>query len=274
MKRTFCAENKVQLINAEQRRVDSVVKKRLIGEVQKRPALWDRRLDEHRIKSTLEGLWEEIAVVMGDVVDSKETCKKLWKNLQAHFRNIYIQTIGSGTGFNDTEEAIKAVKWGHFKQMMFLRDTILRINYWAISNMQRSENPEVDKNESVGGSDILDDMPQSTVDDSASTEKELYSEQSSIFRSLDSSQATRIRDAHSGITEPLYEQLTILNRKLDLTNGNDDVGHFTNYLAVVMRRVPAALRTQCESAILQVANNFADGTIPFIVVPQGDGSQN
>ncbi|XP_065361827.1 uncharacterized protein LOC135955405 [Calliphora vicina] len=64
---------------------NAIDKFKLIAEIQKRPALWDIKSEEHRSQKIRQKVWKDVAVAMGSNVYE---CSRIWKHLRDMSRTI------------------------------------------------------------------------------------------------------------------------------------------------------------------------------------------
>ncbi|XP_023214921.1 uncharacterized protein LOC111617839 isoform X1 [Centruroides sculpturatus] len=240
------ASNKKRLLEerARRRRAETERKEMLIEEIRCRPTIWNRHLTVHKDKAAVEEMWNEVA---SSVKLKKEVCKKLWKNLIDHFRNLYHQAIITKSDDDPSEEyCFQNIKWNFFHQMLFLKD--------MISRKDRSTNITV-----IPDIDIQQDS--CTQEDNSKLSETNHLESPPSPASVCSTHKvnkSRKRSASNEETE-----LNFLNGQIPV---RDSCLKFGEYLMEILQQVPASLRRRCEMEILRVANIFADGFSPQIEI--------
>lgn len=85
---------------------------RLIAEVEERPTLWDSRNPAR--KSVRDAEWRQVAAALGN---TEKFVQRRWKSL----RDTFLRKVRKLEASRDKRLVIR---WGHFKRLMFLRDSV------------------------------------------------------------------------------------------------------------------------------------------------------
>ncbi|XP_064479421.1 uncharacterized protein LOC135392634 [Ornithodoros turicata] len=259
---------------------------KLISEVEKRRILWDVRSNEYKNVYKKDQAWRAVGAAVGeDACLTAAKVAKRWKSLRDTFVRKKKESCipRSGAGAHE----VVAVRWPHFKQMLFLRDTLeypetsgnlppvdseeMPGDAPVSSQAVCSERPPAENvfnsmyDDSIGDIDVahLTEIRPSVTSDAASLSSlpSPLPGRTQNFSSSSSSPLTGCRTSTTSLPAkkkraelPLQKEIDLLE-KMDVRTV-DSAEHFGPLVAEKVRNCPKELRSQMEIEILQVAAKY------------------
>lgn len=275
--------------NAVQRRQVIEEKAQLIREIEKRRSLWDRNLNAYRQKEFVDSLWDEVAAILQK---DKQQCKRLWKNLVDHFREI-LSTLHITSVNDDGFAEVPSITWPYFEPMLFMKnflesrndesdctssglapENLLELSYTDVIVVEESKQEGIQE----VGEVLLDDSE--NANSSLTTEPSEESSEPQVESALPDVVASEkppktktrqvrrprgVKRPRRATNENLAQELKEVNRELKVLPPPRSAA-FSDYLMEVLGDVPDDRRRQCEHVLLQVVNAFADGNAVVVAV--------
>lgn len=242
----------------------------LIGEVEKRPALWNIQRADYRNIHLKSALWDQVAAAVDSPVEHITTrCRTLRDTFLRKLREVK-ESRRSGAGANDTVK----VTWPHFAQLMFLKSVAL--NKSTIGNIEEAARQE-EEGAACSPEELLTAMVTAQIEDSEGTDLDGSPVQPTPSgHSTDPGSTTSSASFVQGpLSDMCADQTTTqvsgkrksradtsdIDKEIDLVRGKlmhtpDQFEHFALSLCEDMRKCPTRLVTQMKIEILNVIERY------------------
>ncbi|GAB6028331.1 hypothetical protein CHUAL_002504 [Chamberlinius hualienensis] len=237
-------------------------KRKLIIEVKKRPAIWDKKCLDHRNRPVMAEQWTEVSKVLHCSVSE---CKRTWKSAYDHFRALY-----KNSKYEKKEgklESITPIKWIFYKPLTFL---VSSIEYQNDGSNTEAEMGWEDTTEATPTELILEvsdeeesgvvetvDEPNSLLDKAEpGTNKERPSRADSISTGLSECKTKNgnliVKSKRRAQYDSQEEDSNMFNQELFKSNRDTDISPFGLYITHLMKEMPEKKRQRTEQQIINI----------------------